>query len=57
MILVLLDHSFQEADNYPVDKTIEETLMKQSKSPRGTRGCGAGLSGLVTGYKAYQRWV
>ena len=31
--------------------------MKHSKSHGGTSGCCAGLSGLVTDYKAYQRWV
>ena len=40
-----------------MDKTIEETFMKHSKSHGGTGGCGAGLSGLVNDYKAYQRWV
>ena len=31
--------------------------MKHSKSHGGTGWCDAGLSGLVTDYKAYQRWV
>ncbi|MEW8548338.1 MAG: hypothetical protein AB2693_32950, partial [Candidatus Thiodiazotropha sp.] len=41
----------------PVDKTIEETFMKHSKSHGGTGGCRAGLTGLENDYKAYQRWV
>ena len=49
--------SFIPGNRCPVDKTIEETFMKHSKSHGGTGGCGAGLSGLVTDYKAYQRWV
>ena len=49
--------SFVPGNRCPVDKTIEETFMKHSKSHGGTGGCGAGLSGLVTDYKAYQRWV
>ena len=41
----------------PVDKTIKETFMKQSKSHGGAGGCGAGLTGLVNDYRSYQRWV
>ena len=46
--------SFIPGNRCPIDKTIEETFIKHSKSHGGTGGCGAGL---VTGYKAYQRWV
>ena len=49
--------SFIPGNRCPVDKTIEETFMKHLKSHGGTGGCGAGLSGLVNDYKAYQRWV
>ena len=49
--------SFIPGNRCPVDKTIEETFMKHSKSHGGAGGCGAGLTGLVTDYKAYQRWV
>ena len=49
--------SFIPGNRCLVDKTIEETFMKHSKSHGGTGGCGAGLSGLVTDYKADQRWV
>ena len=49
--------SFMAGNRCPVDKTIEDTFMKHSKSHGGTGGCGAGLSGIVNEYKAYQRWV
>ena len=38
-----------------VDKTMEETFMKFAKS-RGGAG-GAGLSGMLNNYGAYQRWI
>ena len=38
-----------------VDKTMEETFMKFAKS-RGGAG-GAGLSGILNNYGAYQRWI
>ena len=37
-----------------VDKTMEETFMRDAKS-RG--GSGAGMVGLTQNYEAYQRWV
>ena len=40
-----------------VDKTIEETFMRQAKSRGGVGGTGTGLSGLECNPKAYQRWV
>ena len=40
-----------------VDKTIEETFMRQAKSRGGMGGTGTGLSGLENNPKAYQRWV
>ena len=40
-----------------VDKTIEETFMKHAKSHGGSGGCGAGLTGLLGNFGAYQRWV
>ena len=40
-----------------VDKTIEETFMKHAKSHGGSGGCGAGLTGILTNFDAYQRWV
>ena len=49
--------SFIPGNRCPVDKTIEETFMKHSKSHGGSGGCGAGLTGLENDYKAYQRWV
>ena len=38
-----------------VDKTMEETLMRQSKSHGGASG--AGISGITRNNAAYQRWV
>ena len=40
-----------------VDKTIEETFMRQSKSRGGMGGSGTGLSGLENNQNEYQRWV
>ena len=40
-----------------VDKTMEETLMKNSKSRGGAGGSSAGISGLTRNYAAYQRWI
>ena len=49
--------SFVPGNRCPVDKTIEETFMKHSKSHGGAGGGSAGLSGLLSNYDAYQRWV
>ena len=49
--------SFIPGNRCLVDKTIKESFIKHSKSHGGAGGCGAGLTGLVTDYKAYQRWV
>ena len=49
--------SFIPGNRCEVDKTIEETLMKQSKSRGGSGSSGAGLTGLQTNYGAYQRWT
>ena len=43
----IVARSFVPGSRCPVDKTIEETFMKQSKSHGGAGGCGAGLTGLV----------
>ena len=48
--LVLSSHS-------AADKTIGETFMKQAKFHSGLGGCGAGLTGILTNFSAYQRWV
>ena len=41
-----------------VDKTIEETFMRNAKSHGGAGGSGgAGTTGLLTNNGAYQRWV
>ena len=49
--------SFVPGNRCAVDKTIEETFMKHAKSHGGSGGCGAGLTGILTNVKAYQRWV
>ena len=40
-----------------VDKTMEETFIKHSKSHGGAGGNSAGLSGILTNHASYQRWV
>lgn len=40
-----------------VDKTMEETFMRHAKSHGGPGASGVGVSGLLTNYEAYQRWV
>ena len=47
--------SFIPGNRCEVEKTIEETFMKQSKSRGGSGSFGAGLTGLQTNYGAYQR--
>ncbi len=49
--------SFIPGNRCAVDKTMEETFMKHAKSHGGAGSSGAGLSGLVNNYDAYQRWV
>ena len=49
--------SFIPGNRCDVDKTMEETFMKHSKSHQGAGGSSAGLSGITTNYNAYQRWV
>lgn len=39
------------------DKTMEETFMKHAKSRGGVGSSGEGLSGILTNYPAYQRWI
>ena len=40
-----------------VDKTMEETFMKSTKSRGGSGGTGAGVCGIAQNYAAYQRWA
>ena len=47
--------SFIPGSRGDVDKTMEETFMKQSKSNGGASG--AGITGIQRSYDAYQRWV
>ena len=49
--------SYVPGNRCAVDKTIEETFMKHAKSHGGSGGCGAGLTGILTNFNAYQRWV
>ena len=49
--------SFIPGNRSAVDKTIEETIMKHAKSHGGAGGVGVGLSGIMTNYQAYQRWI
>ena len=49
--------SFIPDNRCAVDKTIEETFMKHAKSDCGAGGSGAGLSGILSSYPSYQRWV
>ena len=49
--------SFIPGNRCDVDKTMEETFMKHSKSHQSAGGSSAGLSGITTNYNAYQRWV
>ena len=49
--------SFVSGNRCDVDKTMEETFMKHTKSKGGAGGSGAGVSGLLSNYNTYQRWV
>jgi len=49
--------SFIPGNRCAVDKTMEETFMRHAKSHGGAGGSAAGVSGLLTNYDAYQRWV
>ena len=40
-----------------VDKTMEETFMKNAKSRGGAGGTGTGITGLTQNISAYERWV
>ena len=49
--------SFIPGNRCDVNKTMEETFMKHSKSHAGAGGGSAGLSGILTKYSVYQWWV
>jgi hypothetical protein len=49
--------SFIPGNRCAVDKTMEETFMRHAKSHGGAGGSGKGVSGLLTNYNSYQRWV
>ena len=46
--------SFIPGNRCATDKTMEETFMRHAKSHGGA---GEGVSGILTNYQAYQRWV
>ncbi len=54
---ISIARSFVPGNRCAVDKTIEETFMKHAKSHGGSGGCGAGLTGILNNFNAYQRWV
>ena len=45
--------SFIPGNRCAIDKTMEETFMKHSKSHAATGGSSAGLSGILMNYNAY----
>ncbi len=47
--------SFIPGNRCAVDKTMEETFMRHAKSHGGAGS--AGLTGILTNYNSYQRWV
>ncbi len=49
--------SFIPGNRCAVDKTMEETFMCHAKSHAGAGTSAAGVSGVLTNYNAYQRWV
>lgn len=49
--------SFIPGNRCPVDKTMEETFMRQAKSRGGAGGGSVGITGLLSNAQAYQRWV
>jgi len=49
--------SFIPGNRCAVDKTMEETFMRHAKSHGGAGGNATGVSGILTNYDAYQRWV
>jgi len=49
--------SFISGNHCAVDKTMEETCIKHSRSHGGAGGNSAGLSGILTNHDSYQRWV
>lgn len=49
--------SFIPGNRCAVDKTMEETFMRNAKSKGGAAAAGAGLTGIASNYPAYQKWV
>ena len=48
-------HSMIPGSREDVDRTIEETIMRDSKAHSGASG--TGISGITRNYAAYQRWI
>ena len=56
--IISVARSLISSSRCAVDKTIEETFMRNAKSHSGAGGSGgAGTTGLLTHNGAYQRWV
>ncbi|XP_070203645.1 uncharacterized protein [Littorina saxatilis] len=49
--------SFIPGNRCAVDKTMEETFMRNAKSKGEAAAAGAGLTGIASNYPAYQKWV
>ena len=49
--------SFIPGNRCAVDKTMEETFMRNAKSKGGAAAAGAGLTGITSNYPAYQKGV
>ena len=49
--------SFIPGNRCAVDKTMEETFMRNAKSKGGAFAAGTGLTGIASNYQAYQKWV
>ena len=55
--VISVARSFIAGNRCSVDKTMEETFMRNAKSKGGAGGSGMGISGLTQNYSAYQRWI
>ena len=55
--VISVARSFIAGNRCSVDKTMEETFMRNAKSKGGAGGSGIGISGLTQNYAAYQRWI
>ena len=53
--VISVARSFITGNRCSVDKTMEETFMRNAKSKGGAGGSGIGMSGLTQNYEVYQR--